>query len=745
MKYFKYSFPLFVLLSLFLFPGFKPINTPVKSLDERVDSVMNLMTMEEKIGQLNQLSFGIGFGPTVKSQVPDEYKEMIRKGHIGSFLNAVGAEFTRDLQSVAVNETRLKIPLIFGFDVIHGFKTTFPVPLAEASSWDPEIVELSAKCQALEASSAGVNWTFAPMVDIAREPRWGRIVEGSGEDPYLGSVMSAARVKGFQGDLSKYHIYACAKHYAAYGGAEGGRDYNTVDMSERTLREIYLPPFKAALDAGVETFMASFNEIGGVPSSGSGFLMNTILRDEWKFDGFVVSDWNSVGELIPHGVAEDLKQAAEIGLNAGCDMDMESRAYTTHLAELVKEGKVSEETINKSVRRILKAKFKLGLFDDPYKYCDKKREEETILNKDMQDAALKVSQRSIVLLKNDNTLPLKKDLKTLAVIGPLADSKADPLGAWAQFGDPADVVSALSGIKAEVSGNTKVLYAKGCPVDTVNRDGFNEAVETAKKADAVILVIGEYFSMSGEARSRSSLELPGVQEELAKKIIETGKPVVIVLMNGRPLAIPWLSENANAVVESWFLGIKCGNALADVLFGDYNPSGKMPVTVPRATGQIPVYYNHKNSGRPASQGNYFTSRYLDLDVAPLYPFGYGLSYTKFTYGKMKLSSDKMDKNGSIKVSVDVTNSGNYDGEEVVQLYTRDLVGSVTRPVKELKAFDKIFLKKGETKTVTFNITNDKLKFYTDKMEFASEPGKFKVFVGTNSADVQEADFELTAN
>jgi beta-glucosidase len=742
MKVIKYSFTFIIVLSLLLFPGFNPPQPPVKSIDERVDSVLNLMTLEEKIGQLNQLSFGVGFGPTVKSQVPDEYKDMIRKGSIGSFLNAVGADFTRELQTVAVKESRLKIPLIFGFDVIHGFKTTFPVPLAEVSSWDPEIAELSAKYQAREASSAGVHWTFTPMVDIARDPRWGRIVEGGGEDTYLGSVMSAARVKGYQGDLSNDNIFACAKHYAAYGGAEGGRDYNTVDISERTLREIYLPPFKAAIDAGVETFMASFNEIGGIPSSGSKFLLDKILRDEWKFDGFVVSDWNSVGELIPHGIAEGPAEAAEIALNAGCDMDMESRAYVSTLAQLVKDGRVSEETINKSVRRILKSKFKLGLFDDPFKYCSKDRETATVLNKEMQDAALKVSQRSIVLLKNDNVLPLKKDLKTVAVIGPLADSRVDPLGSWYQFGAPEDVVSALAGIKAEVSSGTQVIYAKGCEIDSTNTDGFAEAVEAAEKADVVILVLGERGSMSGEARSRSALELPGVQEELAKEIAKTGKPVAAVLMNGRPLATQWLSDNAGAVVESWFLGIKAGNAIADVLFGDYNPSGKLPVSVPRATGQIPVYYNHKNTGRPGNPQNSYSSRYFDLPLSPLYPFGYGLSYTTFEYGKMKLSSDKLDRKGAITVSVDVKNTGSYDGEEVVQLYTRDLVGSVTRPVIELKGFKKIFLKKGESQTVTFEIKSDNLRFYNDKLEFVSEPGKFKAFVGPNSAEVQEADFEL---
>jgi len=533
----KHLNTLIILLSIF----FNQITftQEIKSTDEiisaRVDSVMALMTLDEKIGQLNQLSFGIGWGPTVKSNVPAEYKELIRKGKIGSFLNALGAEFTRDLQKIAVTESRLKIPLIFGYDVIHGFKTIFPIPLGEAATWQPEMVEMSTHYQALEASSAGVNWTFSPMVDIARDPRWGRIMEGSGEDPYLGSLMAAASVRGYQGNLSDKNIIACAKHYAGYGGAEGGRDYNTVDISERTLQDVYLPPFKSAVDAGVQTLMASFNEINGVPSSASKYLLTDVLRDEWGFKGFVVSDWNSIGELVNHGVAIDLKQAANIAINAGLDMDMESRAYITYLAALVKEGKVSEETVNESVRRVLRVKFLLGLFDDPFKYCNEEREKETILSKEVKDAALEVAKKSFVLLKNENNLlPLKKDYKKIAVIGPLANSTENLLGGWDAMGDSSDVISILAGLKNYVKGNTEILFSEGCKINDPSTIGFTDAINTANNSDIVILCLGEGKDMSGEACSRSTLDLPGVQEQLAKELFKTGKPIVVVLMNGRP-------------------------------------------------------------------------------------------------------------------------------------------------------------------------------------------------------------------
>ncbi len=741
-KYFIFILSLIVIA----LSGF--VNSPVQNSDEdrisiRVDSVLALMTLNEKIGQLNQLSYGIGWGPTVKVAVPDEYKQQIREGKIGSFLNAIGAEFTYELQKVATQESRLKIPLIFGLDVIHGFKTTFPIPLGEAATWQPELIEMSAHYQAIEAASAGIHWTFSPMVDIARDPRWGRIMEGSGEDPYLGSVMAAARVRGYQGNLSDLNIVACVKHYAAYGGAEGGRDYNTVDISERTFRDIYLPPFNAGVEAGAHTLMASFNEIGGIPASGSKYLLTDILRDEWNFKGFVVSDWNSVGQLVAHGFASDLKHAAEISLNAGLDMDMESRSYITHLKELVDEGKVKESVIDESVRRILRIKFMLGLFDDPFLYCSKEREQKNIMTDEIKNASLDVAKRSFVLLKNeDNILPLKKDYEKIAVIGPLANSKLDPLGEWNAQGIAEDVTSVLEGLKKYIGDKSEILYAEGCEITDPSKDGFEEAIDKAENSDVIILCVGESRSMSGEAHNRSSLDLPGVQEDLAKELFKTGKPIIAVLMNGRPLSVNWLDENADAILETWFAGTMTGDAVAQVLFGDYNPSGKLPVTFPRTVGQVPVYYNHKNTGRPGDYKDRFTSKYIDLPLTPLYYFGYGLSYTSFEYSDVTLSTDKLTDKDSMVVSVKVKNTGDYDGEEVVQLYIQDLVGSVTRPVKELKGFKKVMLKQDEEKKVSFTIKEKDLRFTAADMKFKSEPGLFKVYVGTNSVDVSENKFEL---
>jgi beta-glucosidase len=735
---------LFTIIVSFIPAGFSQTQREQSEYDKQIDSVMALMTMDEKIGQLNQFSGDLN--PNDNSRLSDEQLRQVREGKIGSLLNVIGAGFTKEIQKVAVNESRMKIPVLFGLDVIHGYRVTFPVPLAEASSWNPELIEKSARYQAIEASASGIHWTFSPMVDIARDPRWGRIVEGSGEDPFLGSIMASSRVKGYQGKkLSDNNtIAACVKHYAAYGGAEGGRDYNTVDMSERTLRDVYLKPYKAAVDAGAATVMCSFNEIAGVPSSASYFLMTDVLRNEWKFEGFVVSDWNSIGELVNHGVARDWKHAGELGIKAGVDMDMTSAAYLRHLAELVKEGKVPESLIDVSVRRILKVKFELGLFADPYRYCDTEREKKTILSKEIVDAAKEVSLESVVLLKNENNLlPLDKDIKTIAVIGPLADSKTEPLGAWYAQGKPEDVVSLLQGVKDKVSNNTKILFASGSGINDESRDGFEEAVEIAKKSDVVILALGEEEGMSGEAHNRSSLDLPGVQNELVKAIYETGKPVVVVLMNGRPLSISWISENIPAILETWFLGIQTGNAIADILFGDYNPDGKLPVTFPRTVGQVPIYYNYKNTGRPADISNGFTSKYLDLPLTPLYPFGHGLSYTTFKYSNLKVEKNKISSKENLVVSADVENTGEREGKEVVQLYIRDLVGSVTRPVKELKGFEKISLKPGEKKNVKFEISFDDLAFYDINMNLTVEPGAFKVFVGGNSVDVIEAGFEVT--
>lgn len=715
-----------------------------KTIEQRVDSVLTLMTLDEKIGQLNQYSGGWETGIHTEDNFENR-EELVRNGKVGSFLNVIGADLTRKIQKIAVEESRLKIPIIFGLDVIHGYRATFPVPIAEASSWNPKLVEVSTRWQATEASAGGVHWTFAPMVDIARDPRWGRIVEGSGEDPYLGSVMAAAAVKGFQGnDLAANNtIAACAKHFAGYGAAEGGRDYNTADFSERTFHEIYLRPFKAAVDAGVSTLMCSFNEIGGVPSSANYELLTKILRHDWKFKGFVVSDWNSIGELIPHGVAKDLKQAAELGIKAGVDMDMESRAYIKNLKTLVEENKISMQNIDESVRRILRVKFQLGLFDDPYKYCDAKREKEVTLSKEIVNATLNVARESIVLLKNEkNILPLSKDLKTIAIIGPLADSQSDPPGPWSGIGDSNNVVTVLQGVKNKLGKDAKILYERGSSINGSEIGGFKSAVETAKNSDVVILCLGESKNMSGEANSRASLNLPGVQEKLAEEIFKTGKPVVVVLMNGRPLTINWISENIPAVVETWFLGIQSGNAIADVLFGDYNPSGKLPVTFPRSVGQVPIYYNHKNTGRPYNPKDHYTSHYLDLQNTPLYPFGYGLSYSKFEYSNLSLSSSKIKNGESLKVKVDVKNASSREGAEVVQLYIQDILGSVTRPVKELKDFLKVNLRAGETKTIEFTITPGELKFYDINMNYTIEAGEFKVFVGTNSADLLESAFSV---
>jgi beta-glucosidase len=713
-------------------------------IEQKIDSLMKLMTLEEKVGQMVQYNGkGDATGP-IKARPGDI--EDIKNGWVGSMLGVTGAENTREMQRLVVENSRLKIPLIFGLDVIHGYKTIFPLPLAEAASWDLKAMELSARIAATEASSAGINWTFAPMVDIARDARWGRIMEGAGEDTWYGSLVAAARVRGFQGtNLADANtIVACAKHFAAYGLAEAGREYNTVDVSYRLLNEVYFPPFKAALDAGVGTFMNSFNEIDGVPATGNNYLVNETLNGKWGFKGFVVSDWNSIGEMMIHGIAKDTAEAAEIAVKAGNDMDMETSGYRNYLVRLVKEGKVSEKLVNEAVRRILRIKFKLGLFADPYRYCNGNREKQTLLNPVHLKVAREMARKSLVLLKNQGQLlPLKSGLKTIAVIGPLADSKIDMIGNWSAKGEAKDVVTLLDGIKSTVGEGTTVLYEKGCNIRGDSAANFQPALAAASKADVVIMALGEAGMMSGEACSRAYLNIPGNQENLIKEVMKTGKPVVLVLFNGRPLTINWESQNVPAILEAWIPGTQAGNAIADVLFGKFNPSGKLPVTFPYAVGQIPIYYNHKNTGRPLKDyKDKWVSRYIDIPNEPLYPFGFGLSYTSFGYSDLKLSANQMKMGGEIIVSVTVKNSGNYDGEEVVQLYTRDLVGSVTRPVKELKGFKKIMLKKGETKEVSFTIKSSDLAFYTRDMTFKAEPGDFKVFVGTNSVDCLEAGFNL---
>ncbi|MCU0574064.1 MAG: glycoside hydrolase family 3 C-terminal domain-containing protein [Syntrophobacteraceae bacterium] len=710
------------------------------SIEHRVDSLLTMMTLEEKLGQLNQLS-----GRWDEKYITAEDSEMIKQGRIGSFLNVAGATNTRKVQELAMKSSRLRIPLLFGMDVVHGFRTIFPIPLAESCTWDPVAVQQTARVAAIEASASGIHWTFAPMVDIARDPRWGRIAEGSGEDPCLGAVMAAARVRGFQGDdwRDPSTIFSCAKHFAAYGASEAGRDYNSVDVSERTLREVYLPPFKAAVDAGSVSLMASFNEIAGVPSTANHWLLTGLLRGEWGFKGFVVSDWNSVAELQAHGLAASRSEAAILALQAGTDMDMVSRIYQNELVTMVCENRVSEDLVNQAVRRVLRAKFVLGLFDNPYRNSNPAREQSVILSKPHVDLARHVAQKSIVLLKNDkNLLPLSKTLKTIAVLGPLAEDKIAPLGPWAGAGRPEDVVTVLEGIKSKVSPQTRILYAKGCNVNDDSMGGIVEAKNVAQQAEVVILVVGEDAGMCGEGACRSRLDLPGVQNELVKTIVETGKPVVMILMNGRPLIITWAAEHVPAILETWFLGIQHGHAAADVLFGDVNPAGKLPVTFPRAVGQIPLYYNHKSTGRPYVDDNTSTSKYLDISNSPLYPFGYGLSYTTFSYSDLLLSNSRIKANDSLRVSIEVTNTGKVKGDEIVQLYVQDEFGSVTRPVKELKDFRRITLNVGEKRNVEFTLTSAQLAFHGRDMNFAVEPGTFKVFVGTNSAELLETRFEV---
>ena len=715
-------------------------------MERFVDSVLAGLTLEEKLGQLAQYR---GRGTPTGPAVQEGGEADIRGGRVGSFLGVHGAAYTRQMQRIAVEESRGRIPLLFAHDVIHGFRTLFPVSLAEAASWDVAAVEGAARIAATEAAAAGLHWTFAPMVDIARDARWGRIVEGAGEDPYLGSAMAAARVRGFQGtDLSdSLTILATAKHFVAYGAAEAGRDYNTVDLSERLLREVYLPPFKAAVDAGAQSVMGAFNEVSGVPMHANEWLNNDVLRREWGWDGLYVSDYTGVMELIPHGIAADSTHAGILGLKAGVDIDMVSGIYIRHLPGAVRAGRIPESLVNESVRRILRAKYKLGLFKDPYRYSNPAREARLLLAPPHVAAAREVARKSMVLLKNEQhkgsrLLPLRKNIGTLAVIGTLADDRRSALGSWAAAGRVEDVVSVLAGIRAAVP-NTKLIYAPGAPVESTDTSGFSEAVRAARAADAVIMVLGEHQDMSAEARNRTSVDLPGVQQQLLEAVHATGKPIVVVLMNGRPLSIPWLDKNMPAILEAWYLGIQMGPAVADVLFGDYNPSGKLPVTFPRNVGQLPLYYNHKNTGRPPSERERYTSKYSDVPWTPLYPFGHGLSYTTFTYSNLRLSRAQMRGTDSLTVQVDVKNSGNRAGDEVVQLYVRDDVASVTRPVRELRGFERISLRAGETRTVSFTLRPADLAFYDLKMERVVEPGFFTVWAGTSSADErQRVRFEV---
>lgn len=708
-----------------------------------VDSLLQKMTLEEKLGQLTLFSSSWDItGPITNNN----YVEDVKKGKVGAIFNAYSADFTYRLQKENMENTRLSIPLLFGYDVIHGHWTTFPIPLAEACSWDLEWIEKSARIAAIEATSEGLHWTFAPMVDIARDPRWGRIAEGSGEDVFLGCEIAKARVHGFQGDdLSQTNtMLACAKHYAAYGVAQAGRDYHTVDISNRELWGTYMPPFKAALNAGVATFMTSFNELDGTPCTGNEYLLDDVLRKKWHFDGFVVTDYTSIMEMTEHGNVKDEKEAGEVAINAGVDMDMQSGIFNDYLPTSVEEGKVLISRINEAVRQILKMKYRLGLFEDPYKYSDVKRAKKTLMKPEFIKASRELAKRSIVLLKNeDQILPLDKNIKKLALIGPYVKNRRDLVGTWSGAGKWEKAVTVMEGVEKAVSRKTEILYAEGCKLFGDDRSGFDNAVATAQEADAVVLMVGEPHDWSGEAASRTDLELPGVQPELVKEIMKTGKPVVMVMMNGRPLTIDWEAANVPAIVEAWHLGVQAGPAVADVLFGDYNPSAKLTVTFPRNVGQIPIYYNMKHTGRPMDPNQKFTSKYLDCPNSPLYPFGYGLSYTTFDYSAVELDKTTMGANDQIIAKVKVSNTGKYDGEEVVQLYIQDLVGSVTRPVKELKGFKKVFIPKGESVEVEFTITAEDLAFYRKDMSYGVEKGDFKVFIGTNSQEVQESQFTLT--
>ncbi len=722
--------------------------TAQRTIDQRVDSVLKLMTLDEKIGQMNQ--YNDDWNATGPVTLDSTKRQQLRNGQLGSLLNCVGTRRTRVWQEVAM-QSRLKIPLLFGQDVIHGYKTTFPIPLAEAASWDLEAIELSARIAATEASSAGVHWTFAPMVDIARDPRWGRVMEGAGEDPYLGSKIAFARVKGFQGNgLGNTNaVMACAKHFAAYGAAIGGRDYNSVDMSERMLWEVYLPPFKAAVDAGAATFMNSFNDLNGVPATGNRYLQRDILKGKWNFNGFVVSDWGSIGEMIQHGNVKNEYEAALSAVTAGSDMDMESRCYRNNLAQGVKDKKVPVRLIDDAVRRILRKKFELGLFDDPFRFCDAQREQAALNNPAHTAAARQVAAKSIVLLKNEkNLLPLSKNTKTIAFIGPLVKPKKQNKGFWDVEVPGVDsnfIVSQWEGLQNKVGNTATLLYAKGCDIEGNDRTGFAEAIEVAKKSDVVILSIGERRDMSGEAKSRSNINIPGVQEDLLKELLATGKPVVVLINAGRPLVFDYTAEHAPAILYTWWLGSEAGNAIADVLFGDYNPSAKLPISFPRSVGQVPIYYSHFNTGRPAGNDDdkNYRSAYNDLSIYPQYEFGYGLSYTTFQYSNLELSKRKMRMHEKIEVSVTIRNTGAYDGEDVVQLYLRDKVGSVVRPVQELKDFAKVKLKAGESKTLRFVIDKEKLSFYNQLLQWVAEPGDFELMIGASARDIRLRDrFEL---
>ena len=731
-------------------------------MDQFIDNLMGKMTLQEKIGQLNlPVSGEIVTGQAKSSDVAGK----IRKGQVGGLFNVKGVENIREVQKIAVEQSRLKIPLLFGMDVIHGYETVFPIPLALSCSWDMEAIKESACIAAKESSADGICWTFSPMVDICRDPRWGRMAEGGGEDPYLGSEISAAMVKGYQGDdlTDKNTIMACVKHFALYGAPEAGRDYNTVDMSHLSMFNNYFPPYKAAIDAGVGSVMTSFNVVDGIPATGNKWLMTDVLRDRWGFDGFVVTDYTAISEMIAHGMG-DLQQVSAMSLSAGTDMDMVADGFLTTLEKSLKEGKVTMAEIDKACRRILEAKYKLGLFDDPYKYCDASRVKKDIFTAENRTVARKIATETFVLLKNENNLlPLQRKGK-IALVGPLANTKANMPGTWSVAATSDKYNSLYESMKQSLAGKAEVLYAKGSNLmydaqreaeatmfgremrdPRSAQELLDEALNVASQADVIVAAVGESSEMSGESSSRTNLEMPDAQRDLLTALKKTGKPVVLVYFAGRSTVMTWEQENFPAILNVWFGGSEAADAICDVVFGDVSPSGKLTTTFPKNVGQIPLYYNHLNTGRPLEAGKWFSkfrSNYLDIDNDPLYPFGYGLSYTTFRYGDLQLSNNSMNEKGKITASVTVTNTGNYDADEIVQMYIRDMVGSVARPVKELKGFERIHLKKGESRTVSFDITAKQLKFYNSALNWVCEPGEFEVMVGGNSRDVQTKKFSL---
>ncbi|MEI9934632.1 MAG: beta-glucosidase BglX [Ferruginibacter sp.] len=755
MKAFKFITCLFIIIAL----QTNAQNIQQTKMNQFINALMKKMTLNEKIGQLNLLSVGFDVtGPILNKDVETK----IKSGLVGGVFNTYTPVAVRKLQEIAVNETRLKIPLLFGYDVIHGHKTIFPIPLGLAASWDTSLIKRTARAAANEATSDGVNWTYSPMVDITRDPRWGRVSEGAGEDAFLGSQIAKVMVEGYQGnDLSADStMMACVKHFALYGATEAGRDYNVVDMSYIKMYNDYLPPYKAAVDAGAGTVMTSFNEINGIPATANKWLTNDLLRKQWGFKGFVTTDYTAVNELINHGIGDSLL-VTQLSANAGIDMDMVGELFLTELPELVKEGRVKVATIDTACRLILEAKYKLGLFDDPYRYINIDRNHKEIMSADKIVLSKEAALKSIVLLKNaNNILPLTNN-KKIAFIGPLVKDQRDLIGNWSAAGDWKKAIPVWDALQQKFPDN-HFLYAKGCNLiedkDLLKKmndhDGdietdslspqqlINDAIETAQQSDVIVAVLGESFGMSGEAASRSDIGLLQNQKDLLKALKQTGKPIILILMNGRPLTLEWENENIDAILETWFAGTMAGPAIADVLFGDYNPSGKLTMTFPENVGQIPIYYNEKNTGRPFDQNSKYTSKYLDVSNSPLYPFGYGLSYTSFSYSDINLNKNYLTKQNNITATVTVTNNGNYDGEETVQLYIRQMQGSITRPLKELKGFQKIFIKKGESKKVQFILTENDLKFYNSNLHWIAEPGQFELFIGGNSEDCKEIPFAL---